>query len=153
MGAIFSHDDLDPQHVLNLMNETGFNRTQLHRLYIRFNHLDKKKNGYLMEEDMHRIHRLENNPLEKKSSRHFLYRLKKNVTWLLCNPGKSDVLSNWILINLSVPLPCFDLSINAVQKTPKLPILSKTRSGFSSICLKVTMKGMFIKKKCMTCWN
>ena len=58
MGAIFSRDDLETELVANLMEETGFTRTQIHRLYIRYQHLDKNKKGYLDEDDLHRIQRV-----------------------------------------------------------------------------------------------
>ena len=47
-----SKDDLSDDFVNDLMQETGFNRSQIHKLYIRFQHLDKDKKGYLVREDL-----------------------------------------------------------------------------------------------------
>ena len=61
MGAFFSRDDLEENFVKYLMQDTGFTRTQIHRLYIRFQHLDKDKKGYLVEQDLLRIPRVRTN--------------------------------------------------------------------------------------------
>ena len=55
MGGFWSKDDLSADFVQELMDETGFNQKQIHRLYIRFRHLDKDKKGYLTKEDLLRL--------------------------------------------------------------------------------------------------
>lgn len=52
MGSFLTKDDLSEAFVADLMQETGFNKTQIHRLYIRFQHLDKDKKGYLVKDDL-----------------------------------------------------------------------------------------------------
>ena len=50
MGNLFStQEDLNEDFVKDLMKETGFSQKQIHRLYIRFRHLDKDKKGYLIK--------------------------------------------------------------------------------------------------------
>ena len=52
MGNIWATADLSDDFVHELINETGFTRKQINRLYIRFRHLDKAKKGYLVKEDL-----------------------------------------------------------------------------------------------------
>ena len=60
MGGFWSKDDLSADFVQELMDETGFNQKQIHRLYIRFRHLDKDKKGYLTKEDLLRLPQVNN---------------------------------------------------------------------------------------------
>ena len=55
MGNIWATADLSDDFVHELINETGFTRKQINRLYIRFRHLDKDKKGYLVKEDLARV--------------------------------------------------------------------------------------------------
>ena len=55
MGNIQATDDLTPEFVNGLMKDTGFNKSQISRLYIRFQHLDKEKKGFLTKEDLVKI--------------------------------------------------------------------------------------------------
>ena len=52
MGNIWATADLSDDFVHELINETGFTRKQINRLYIRFRHLDKAKKGYLVKKDL-----------------------------------------------------------------------------------------------------
>ena len=61
MGNLFStQEDLNEDFVKDLMEETGFSQKQIHRLYIRFRHLDKDKKGYLIKDDLLRVPQVRN---------------------------------------------------------------------------------------------
>jgi len=72
MGGFWSKDDLSADFVQELMDETGFNQKQIHRLYIRFRHLDKDKKGYLTKEDLLRLPQMNMNPVGEKIVETFL---------------------------------------------------------------------------------
>ena len=55
MGNFISKNDLSKDFIQELMEETGFNQTQINRLYIRFQHLDKNKKGYLVKDDLSNV--------------------------------------------------------------------------------------------------
>ena len=69
-----SKDDLSDDFVNDLMQETGFNRSQIHKLYIRFQHLDKDKKGYLVREDLINVPQVAINPVGEKIVEAFLPR-------------------------------------------------------------------------------
>jgi Ca2+-binding EF-hand superfamily protein len=53
MGSIFSNEiGLSPEELEHLQTETGFSKSNIRRLYNRFQHLDKEKKGYLVRKDL-----------------------------------------------------------------------------------------------------
>ena len=53
MGSFVSKDgDLPDELSQDLMFETGFSKTQINRLYIRYQHLDTDNKGYLLTHDL-----------------------------------------------------------------------------------------------------
>ena len=60
MGNFISKNDLSKDFIQELMEETGFNQTQINRLYIRFQHLDKNKKGYLVKDDLSNVPQVNN---------------------------------------------------------------------------------------------
>ena len=62
MGSNNSRE-LKDEEIENLKEETGFSRTKLNQLFIRFQTLDKSSKGYLTKEDLLAVDGLEINPL------------------------------------------------------------------------------------------
>ena len=52
MGNLVSQDELSDDLLNLLIAQTGFNKTQIHRLFLRYEILDKDKKGYLVAEDL-----------------------------------------------------------------------------------------------------
>ena len=52
MGNFLHREDLSPDQYKVLMKDTGFTRHQLHRLFLRYRHLDKRHKGYLKKIDL-----------------------------------------------------------------------------------------------------
>merc|ERR1712186_64972 len=63
MGNSRSSLQLQPEDIMAIQEETGFNQNQIERLYSRFSSLDKQDKGYLSREDFLRIPELAINPL------------------------------------------------------------------------------------------
>ena len=63
MGNSRSILQLQQEDIEAIQEETGFNNTQIDRLYSRFSNLDKQDKGYLSREDFLRIPELAINPL------------------------------------------------------------------------------------------
>jgi Ca2+-binding EF-hand superfamily protein len=55
MGGLFSRDRLAPELMKQLKVDTGFSPSQIHRLHIRFQHLDTECKGYLTKQDLMHI--------------------------------------------------------------------------------------------------
>merc|ERR1712083_196548 len=72
MGNLVSKDELSDDLINLLIAQTGFNKTQIHRLYIRYQHLDKDKKGYLVTEDLLEIPQVKFNPVSEKIIETFL---------------------------------------------------------------------------------
>uniref|UniRef100_A0A4X2LJK7 Calcineurin like EF-hand protein 2 n=1 Tax=Vombatus ursinus TaxID=29139 RepID=A0A4X2LJK7_VOMUR len=62
MGSHGSHYEREAELDL-ILEETGFSRANLSGLHQRFQYLDKNKNGFLSQMDLHNIKELERNPL------------------------------------------------------------------------------------------
>ena len=66
MGARQGKLLVDEALIETLTKETGFNESQLQRLYHRFNQLDLGNKGYLAAKDLLRLPELETNPLAER---------------------------------------------------------------------------------------
>ena len=65
MGSVFSSElGLSPEELQHLQAETGFSKSNIRRLYNRFNHLDKEKKGYMIKKDMMTIPEVNEWPIQ-----------------------------------------------------------------------------------------
>lgn len=72
MGNLVSQDELSDDLLNLLIAQTGFNKTQIHRLFLRYEILDKDKKGYLVAEDLLEIPQVKFNPVSEKIIEAFL---------------------------------------------------------------------------------
>jgi len=76
MGNSRSSEQLQPEDLNNVEQETGYTPQQIERLYSRFTSLDKSGKGHLTREDFLRIPELAINPLGDRIVHAFFYESK-----------------------------------------------------------------------------